>query len=153
MRNALLSPIAMALFVTPSHAAMLLNINPVNFLPGSQGLWVYQINAVATAGETIVGFSNPKVTSFVWAFPQGVWSAHQVGTPILDHTTATRQDQLNAAPLWSDTWLPYDSYFYPTAANSVKIGLGTITETRSGTGESLPSAGLGPPPTGYGTIS
>jgi hypothetical protein len=131
-----------------SQAGMILQaVGPVDV---GQGLSSFQINAVATAGETINGIADPALVPKVGTTGLG---AHQVSTPITNANTGTRQDQIGASPLWSDTWQPFDTYFLFTSANSLKVGAGTITETRNGTGATLPSAGFGAPPTGYGPIS
>jgi hypothetical protein len=108
----------------------------------------YTISMFSNAGETIVGFSEPSLTP--WPNPSGQ-GAHQVFPPIIGTSTPTRQSQLDAAPLWSDSWLDYDTYFFVTDANSIHVG--SISETKTGTGASLPSAGFGAPGTGFGSMT
>src|SRR4051794_21159459 len=131
-----------------AHAAMLLQLNGPTLLPGGN-LISYQVNAIATAGETINGFADPALVI------QSGLGAHQVWAPLINAQTPTRQDQLTlTSTLWSDTWLPYDTYFFPAAANSLRVGAGAITETRSGQGAVLGQDGtLGVPGTGFGIIS
>ena len=67
---------------------------------------------------------------------------HQVWTPLVDLPTQ------HASPNWildlcgADTWLPYDTYYFPTSLNLLKTP-GQIVETNSGTGAVLPTAGFG----------
>jgi hypothetical protein len=128
-----------------SRAAMILTRSFGAPLGG--GLTSFTIGMLSTAGETIVGFSDPSLTP--WLF--GGEGAHQVFPPIINSQTPTRQSHLDAVPLWSDSWLPYDTYFFFDNSNSVHVG--GITETKNGTGASLPSAGFGAPNTGYGSMT
>jgi hypothetical protein len=129
-----------------STAAMLLTSSFGTPLSG--GLTSFTIGMFSTAGETIVGFSDPLLTPWLLFGGEG---AHQVFPPILNTQTPTRQSHLDTVPLWSDSWLPYDTYFFFDNSNSVHVG--NITETKNGTGASLPSAGFGQPNTGYGSMT
>jgi len=110
--------------------------------PLSHGLVSYTLRGVSTAGEIIHGVSNPTIVPNV-----GGMGLHQVWTPVTNSPTPTRGSQLNIVPLWSDTWRPYDSYFFfgPT------FFLERFTETNSMSGGApLPTAGFGSPVTGFG---
>jgi len=107
----------------------------------------YTLNAYSTDGEIINGIRDPQVTNSF-----GGAGLHQVWTPVTDSPTPTRQEQLSIVPLWSDTWLPYDSYWFFSSANSLGFG-GTFTETNNMAGGAvLPSDGFSPPSTGFGTM-
>lgn len=130
-----------------AQAGMYFNVSKATIL--DHGLVSRQISAVSDAGEIIAGISNPSLQPFIDAL-----GAHQVFIPLTDQQTATRQQHLNAGILWSDNWLPYDSYFFFTDANSLKAGSGQITETITSPGGAvLSDEGFGPPPTGFGSIS
>jgi hypothetical protein len=152
VRKTFLALSAVLLTATASQAALLLHVSdptPLADTSTSTGLVSYTISAVANGGETVNGMSNPSLT----AIGQGL-GAHQVFTTITNSQTPDRQAQLNGATLWSDSWQPYDSYFFFTTANSLKAGTGSITETKSGTGATLPQgSALGAPNTGFGNIS
>jgi len=151
LRNTLALVAVLALAAT-SQAAMILQVSPATKLPdtaSSNNLYSRTVSAVATAGETINSFADPVLTI------QSGLGVHQVFQALTNGQTPTRQDQITGTPsLWSDTWQPYDTYFFPTAANSLKVGAGTITETKSGAGATLAQgSALGAPGTGFGTIS
>lgn len=148
LRNAYLSTIAfsLSLIAASSQAAITLFQSPGVGL--DDGLVSYNLIAMSTAGETIIGVSDPVITP--GAPGMGL---HQVWTPVINSPTPTRQEQLDASVLWSDTWLPYDSYWRFSATNSLSLG-GAFTETNNATGgASLTSTGFGPPITGFGSMS
>src|SRR4051812_11657890 len=81
----------LCLLTNDAHAAMFLVDNSWNPtpVPGSTtGLISYEIRAVATAGETIVGIASPNLSPF-----SGSQGAHQVWAPITDAPTPTRGSQ------------------------------------------------------------
>jgi len=125
-------------------AAIFLSSSPGTPLDG--GLVSYKLSAFSTSGQIINTFENPTIVPYL-----GGAGLHQVWSPITGSSTPTREEQLSAGVLWSDTWLDYDSYFYFSPANSLSVG-GDFTETNGMTGgASLPSAGFGPPITGFGS--
>jgi len=102
------------------------------------------------AGQTINGIQDPTIVA-----TGGGSGLHQVWTPITSGHTPTRASQQNAGALWSDTWLPSDSYwlFDNGAGNTLAVGAG-FDETNSGVGGApLASAGLGAPLTGFGALN
>jgi hypothetical protein len=117
-------------------------------VPGSTtGLVSFTLRAVSDNGatQTINGVDTPSITAI-----NGGLGAHQVWTPITNGPTPTRAQQ--SPPLWSDTWLPFDSYWFFDATNSLGIGA-AFNETNSGAGgEPLPTAGFGAPVTGFGSM-
>ncbi len=150
VRKAFLALFAVMLTAVAANAGMILQVSAPTALPDtatSTGLQSFQVTGVATAGETLTGFNDPVVSIL-----SGL-GTHQVHTAVTDGSTGTVAAQQAASVLWSDTWKPYDSFFYPSSSNSLKVGSGDITDTRTGTGATLPSTGFGAPPTGYGTMS
>jgi len=117
-------------------------------VPGSTtGLVSYTLRAVSddSANQTINGIDTPSIVAIL-----GGSGAHQVWTPITNGPTPTRGSQ--TPPLWSDTWLPFDSYWFFDTTNSLSIG-GAFNETNNGAGgEPLPTAGFGAPMTGFGSM-
>ncbi len=60
--------------------------------------------------------------------------------------------QLGVGPLWSDAWLPYDSYWLFDNSNSLSVGPGlTETNNQSG-GANLSANSFGQPLTGFGSM-
>jgi hypothetical protein len=110
-----------------------------------QGLTQYTLRALSTAGEIIHGARDPTIFA-----TGGGMGLHQVWTPITNSPTPTRREQELAGPLWSDSWRPFDSYFFFAEEGST-IPESQFTETKAGTGAVLPSAGFGAPSTGFGS--
>jgi len=133
-----------------SQAAIIVTGTPVagTPVPGSTtGLVSYILRATSNdaANQTINGIDTPSIIAL-----NGGLGAHQVWAPITNAPTPTRGSQ--TPPLWSDTWLPFDSYFAFDPTNSLSIGA-AFNETNNGTGgEPLPTAGFGAPTTGFGSM-
>ena len=124
-------------------AIQLISSSPTSL---GQGLVQYTLSAVSNDGTIINGVSNPIIVPNA-----GSMGLHQVWTPITSAPTPTRMEQQAAGLLWSDTWRPYDSYFFFASENSISLGL-SFSETNSMSGgAALPSAGLGSPETGFGS--
>lgn len=145
-RCSFVSVIILLAIATSSQAAIFLQSSAGTDI--GSGLTAYTLIATSDAGEIINGVGAVSITPNL-----DDAGLHQVWTPIVNGATPTRQEQLGWGPLWSDTWLPFDSYFFFSSANSLSIG-DAFTETNSGAnGIVLPSAGFGAPITGFGTYS
>ena len=144
-RNTYFAVLIVLAAATMSQAAIILEQSAPVPLAGAQGLVSYTLSARSDAGETINGVDTPNIT-----INEGM-GLHQVWTPITNSPTPTREQQLAAGVLWSDTWQPYDSYWFFDGVNNLSVGAG-FTETNGGGGEPLPDAGFGAPNTGYGVM-
>src|SRR4051794_4445991 len=85
-----------------AEASLFLTHSSPSPLPG--GLLSTTFSVTSTSGEIINSFVNPSLTTFLGP------GLHQVWPPFINSATPTRENQLSLEPLWSDTWLPYDSY-------------------------------------------
>ncbi|MEX2307245.1 MAG: PEP-CTERM sorting domain-containing protein [Pirellulales bacterium] len=113
-----------------------------------QGLTSYNLMASSDDGTVLNGVNNPVIVPNL-----GGMGLHQVWTPVTSSPTPTRQEQVAAGILWSDTWLAFDSYFLFAATNSLGVG-GAFTETNGAVGgAALASAGFGAPSTGFGSYN
>jgi hypothetical protein len=154
LRNIFALTVVLAMAAS-TQAAMMLQASAPVAVPAtatSSGLVQYTISAVSNAGEIINSIADPTLSIVALGSSMGV---HQVFQALTTGQTPTRQDQIAGTPnLWDDGWRPYDTYFFFTAANSLKFGTGNITETRTPPGATLPQgAALGAANTGFGTIS
>jgi len=130
-----------------SQAAIILSNGPATDLGG--GLYSVVLHAHSDAGQTLNGVSAPSVVANA-----GDSGLHQVWTPITSAHTPTRGSQTAAAPLWSDSWKPFDSYWFfgSAAGDSLAVGA-AFDETNNATGgAALPTAGFGAPTTGFGSM-
>lgn len=110
---------------------------------GGMNLVAYDLRAVSDSGQLINTVELPVIVPNA-----GGMGLHQVALAVTNALTPTRAEQV--APLWSDTWLPYDSYWLFDGTNSLSVG-GAFTETNSMSGgAALPTAGFGVPNTGFG---
>ncbi len=125
-------------FALSAPAGLFLTTSAPTSLPGPDNLLQYTVFMNSNSGEVVDGFSFASASTITGL------GVHQVWTPLVDLPTPTRQSQLDSGSLWSDTWLPYDTYYFPTSLNSLKTP-GQIVETNSGTGAVLPTAGFGAP--------
>jgi len=137
-----------AVLATAASANAAIIVTATNPTDVGNGLTAVTLHAHATgAGQTINGIQDPSLVAAA-----GSSGLHQVWTPITGAATPTRGSQTAAAPLWSDTWLPFDSYwlFGSAAGDNLSVG-SAFNETNSGSGgAALPTAGFGAPTTGFG---
>ncbi len=147
LRSTLFAVLAILAAATASQAAITLQqslsaVQPTVQASGTN-LVAYDLRVVSDSGQIINNVVNPTIVP-----DTGDMGLHQVWTPITSSPTPTRAEQ--TPPLWSDTWLPYDSYFLFSNTNSLSVG-GVFTETNSHSGgAALASAGIGAPNTGFG---
>jgi hypothetical protein len=148
IRKTCFAVLAVVLMATTSQAAIMLSATLSAVQPtipsGGGPLVAYDLKASSDDGTVLNGISNPSTATNIGM------GLHQVWTPIVDGPTPTRQEQLAAGILWSDTWRPYDSHWFFDNNNSLSVG-GAFTETNNHSmGAPLPSAGFGAPNTGFG---
>jgi hypothetical protein len=129
-----------------ANAALFLSASAPTVLPGPDSLVQYTIRMHSSGAEIVDGFSYASVSTVAGL------GVHQVWIPTIDTPTPTRQSHLDVSTLWNDAWLPYDTYYFPTNANSLKTP-GEIVETNLGSGAVLPQFGFGAPRTGFGEIT
>lgn len=156
LRKTFVAVLTVLASATVSQAAIMLTtslsaVQPT--IPSAGGpLVAYDLRAVGDAGEVISTIANPSVVANDASPPGGSSGLHQVWTPITNSPTPTRQEQVGAGILWSDTWRPYDSHWFFDNSNSLSVGAG-FTETNGGAGGApLPTAGFGAPNTGFGSF-
>ena len=145
LRNTFFAVFTVLVAATASQATIMLTQSAATPVAGTEGLVSYNLIATSNAGETINGVDTPNISIGVGM------GLHQVWTPVTMAPTPTREQQLAAGVLWSDTWLPYDSHWLFDGVNNLSIGA-AFSETNTGDGEVLASTGLGAPDTGYGVM-
>lgn len=102
-----------------------LSVDLPTYLPAAN-LVSYVLHAHSdNPSQPIIGIDTPNLTA-------GSAGLHQVWNPLIGETP-TRGSQLAAGSLWSDTWLPYDSYWFFDNSNSVAAGT-AFTESNNLTG-------------------
>ena len=132
---------------TRVHATIFLTVaNYTN--PGDNLLGVTLHAHSDDPNQTIIGVSDPSIAAL------GGPGLHQVWVPLINTPTPTRGSQTSLTPLWSDIWQPFDSYWLFGSAPGDSIATGAaFTETDNlAAGVTLPSAGFGAPPTGFGVM-
>jgi hypothetical protein len=147
VRKTFLALAAVLLMATASSAAIILSTDAGTDV--GQGLTAFVLHAHSDAGQTINGVSGPSIVA-----QAGNAGLHQVWTPITSANTPTRGSQTAAAPLWSDSWQPFDSYWFFGSAAGDNLAVGAaFNESNNGTGgATLPTAGFGAPTTGFGSM-
>jgi len=138
-----------AVLVAASSVQAAIIITATNPTDVGNGLFAVTLHAHSdNASQTINGIQDPSIVA------NGGSGLHQVWTPITSAPTPTRAAQQGAGVLWSDTWLPSDSYwlFDNTAGGTLSVGA-PFSETNSGVGGApLATAGFGAPTTGFGGL-
>ena len=134
-RNTCFAVLVVLAAATSSQAAVILQtqlsaVQPTIASPGGP-LVAYDVLAASDDGTVLNGVNNPSTA------PNVGMGLHQVWTPITNSATPTRREQVAAGVLWSDSWLPYDSYWFFDAANSLQVG-GAFSETNTPPGAPLP---------------
>jgi hypothetical protein len=145
----IVATLAMLVAATIVKAAIIVTAtNPTDLGQGLIGITLHA-HSTDAVNQTINGIDTPSLVPAL-----GGSGLHQVWTPITNAPTPTRGAQTAAAPLWSDTWQAFDSYwlFGSSAGDSLSIGA-PLNETNSGaSGAVIPSAGFGTPTTGFGSM-